>query len=84
MKNIAECIDAIFDNGGKSCDRYTVFVGDDVYGMSDNACAPNGFNQFIGQAWEFRWDYSVMGRKLDRSEYPAEVIKALEYRYSND
>lgn len=78
--SIADCIDAIYDNGGKSCDRYTVFVGEDVYGMSDNACAPNGFNQYIGSAME-KWHFDKLGKKLDRSEYPAVVIKALHRRY---
>ena len=43
----------VYDNGGKTADRYTVeiihFNGDtDFFGMSDNATSPNGFNQYIG------------------------------------
>lgn len=30
----------IFDNGGKTADRFTVLIGKDVFGMGDN------FNQF--------------------------------------
>ena len=39
-------IPRIYDNGGESFDRYTVIINNDVYGMSNNARAPNGFNQY--------------------------------------
>jgi len=48
----------VYDNGGRTADRYTIFVWRDpagraeAYGMSDNATAPNGFNQFIGMGSE--------------------------------
>lgn len=46
----------VFDNKGKTWDRYTVVIadGDDVavYGMSINADQPNGFNQFSGSVAE--------------------------------
>ena len=35
----------IYDNGGETLDRYTIFIGDDVYGMSEQGC---GFNMYIG------------------------------------
>ena len=43
----------VYDNGGKTVDRYTVEIQhwngeSDYYGMSDNATAPNGFNQYLG------------------------------------
>lgn len=39
----------VFDSG-EDCfsDRYTVIISNDVFGMSNNACSPNGFNQYIG------------------------------------
>jgi hypothetical protein len=38
----------IYDNGGETFDRYTVVIDGVVYGMSENATAPNGFNQYAG------------------------------------
>lgn len=38
----------IWDNNGKSFDRYTVRVGNDYYGMSENPFGPQSFNQYIG------------------------------------
>jgi len=43
---------AIYDNNGKTADRYTVIIGNDVYGMSTDANMPNGFNQFAGTIGE--------------------------------
>lgn len=39
----------IYDNGGETLDRYTIFIGDDVYGMSEQGC---GFNMYIGDRTE--------------------------------
>ena len=37
----------VYDNGGESFDRYTIFTPDgSVYGMSENA---KGFNQYLGE-----------------------------------
>ena len=38
----------IYDNGGRTADRYIVIIGNDVYTMSDDAMMPNGFNQYAG------------------------------------
>ena len=37
----------IYDNKGKTFDRYTVVAGSDVYGMSEDQ-TPQGFNMYIG------------------------------------
>jgi hypothetical protein len=40
----------VYDNGGKTIDRYTIIIrrnqGYDVYGMSSNPFSSQGFNQF--------------------------------------
>lgn len=39
----------VLDSGEDTfCDRYTVIIGKDVFGMSNNACSPQGFNQYEG------------------------------------
>jgi len=44
----------VYDNGGKTLDRYTVFTPDgSVYGMSESPTrASNGFNQYVGEESE--------------------------------
>ena len=39
----------VYDNGGESMDRYTVIIGNQVFGMSGNPTSPQGFNQWAGQ-----------------------------------
>lgn len=36
----------VYDNGGKTIDRYTVVIDRQVYCMSDNATSPQGVNQY--------------------------------------
>jgi len=52
----------VYDNGGKTLDRYTVFTPDgSVYGMSENA---SGFNQYLGEKNEIPKG-SHLGKKLN-------------------
>jgi hypothetical protein len=51
----------VYDNNGKTFDRYTIFTPDgSVYGMSENA---TGFNQYLGEKDEVRKG-SHLGKKL--------------------
>jgi len=44
----------IYDNGGKTCDRYTVIIDDDVFAMS---MYPNrGVNMYICDRSDFKND----------------------------
>ena len=36
----------VFDNGGKTYDRYTVIIGKDVYTMNETPFEAYGFNQY--------------------------------------
>jgi hypothetical protein len=51
----------IYDNGGETLDRYTIFIGDDVFGMSDQGL---GFNMYIGDRTEIE-EGDHLGIKLD-------------------
>ena len=45
----------IFDNGGKTLDRYTIILSDgETFGASNDPFAPNGFGQNCGN---MAWDY---------------------------
>ena len=45
--NIYESIQ-VYDNGGKTFDRYTIFANGYVYVMSCNPFSPQGINQIVG------------------------------------
>jgi hypothetical protein len=71
---------AIYDNGGKSWDRYTVIIGHDVYGMSDNAREPGGFNQYAGTVEEFPRTTKHLGKKKLLEELSGQVRHAIAER----
>lgn len=70
----------LYDNGGKTIDRYTIVIEDgSVYGMSSDPLSPQGFNQFAGMEHEMSWkDNSAMGAEIAR--IPDAVIKAIANR----
>lgn len=71
----------VWDNGGKSWDRYTVLIDRDVYGMSSNADSVNGFNQYIGDYTEFDFERTQnLGKRIKNHELPFEVIRAIYKR----
>ncbi len=73
----------VYDNGGKTFDRYTVFItyttGEIIaFGMSDNPMSPNGFNQYVGVAPREISPGKHQGKKLSR--IPKEIEKAVKVR----
>jgi hypothetical protein len=70
----------VYDNNGETFDRYTIFTPDgSVYGMSDNALMPNGFNQYLGDDTEVKKG-SHLGKKL--KSIPESIKVAVERRMS--
>lgn len=70
---------AVYDNGGKSADRYTVLYGaplwEPSYGrevparaMSEDPCHPQGVGMFVQVP---AWSRSQYGRKIKFSDLPA-------------
>ena len=83
-KGIARLLDAIgvevYDNGGKSFDRYTVIVDEFAFAMSENALSPRGVNTYIGTVFELHKD--ALGRKVKRLErLPEDVLGASLMRW---
>lgn len=81
----------IYDNGGKTFDRYTIIIdrgGDaDWYNMSHNPLDPNGFNQFDGTTADSNKEGSHLGKKIKPSDYsklPKDVIQAIQQRCKED
>lgn len=73
----------VYDNGGKTADRYTVIVevpndefGGEVYGMSDDANEPNGFNQFIGYPKDYE-DLTEDNKRIRLVDLPQSTLVAI-------
>jgi hypothetical protein len=67
----------VYDNGGESIDRYTIFTPDgSVYGMSENA---SGFNMYIGDNTEIEKG-THLGKRL--KSVPKSIQKAVMNRMS--
>lgn len=81
----------VFDNGGATFDRYTVMIlrrnkslrKYEVYGMSENAMSPQGFNQFSHVVPSVRYlasDNIAIGKRIRYVDLPKEVLTAIEAR----
>ena len=67
-----------FDNGGETCDRYTIIIDGSVYGMSHNPTSPQGFNQYCGEEGEFDFEDNIAFRyKMCWEALPVDVQKAI-------
>ena len=61
-------------------DCYTIFTADgSVYGMSELPYSPLGFNNYIGEAYEFKHG-DHLGKIVQPSELNQELIKAINQR----
>lgn len=79
----------VFEYDGAFVDRYTIVIGNSMYGMSTNPLHPQGFNQCCGEVEE-RWmnryppRYTHLGKELTAVEIlvelPEEVRRAIAQR----
>ena len=71
----------IFDNGGKTYDRYTLIAADgSVFGFNENPYHPQGFGQYGGE-WE-GGSTRHLGKKITAASLPAQAkkyVKAMTY-----
>ena len=65
----------VYDNKGKTLDRYTVIINKAVFTMSSNPLSPQGFNQFAGIVRQL--DKASLGKKVDFKQLPQEVRRAI-------
>ena len=79
----------VYDNRGESVDRYEVQISRiekgarvwDIYNMSDNPLAPDGFNQYNYTCPQSKHERSrVMGVRVNVQDLPKDVITAIEHR----
>lgn len=70
---------AIYDNEGKTFDRYTVIIDSDVYCMSHNPLSPQGCNYWACKKREINPNY-VIGKLRRLTTLPQNVQKAIYQR----
>ncbi len=69
----------IFDDGGKTIDRYTLIAGDgSIFGFNGQPFHPQGFGQYCGE-WE-GGPTRHLGKKIDISELPPDAQKFVKER----
>lgn len=68
----------IYDNGGKTADRYTILYGDACYGMSADPKSPQGFNQYCGDASKVvETGNEALGKRVKFQDLPEIVREAI-------
>jgi len=64
----------IFDNGGKTVDRYTLITPEgDVFGFSENPHHPQGFGQYDGDYGNTLSSYRHLGKPIKPEDLPEEA-----------
>lgn len=69
----------VWDNGKEHIDQYTVILGHDVYGMSDDANMPNGFCQYIGDTKNTVANFLYKAHIVPKKKLPEGVRKQMAY-----
>ena len=67
----------IYDNGGKTFDRYTAIIDRMFFGFSENPFSPLGFSQFCGDVPKGMRSYRHLGKKVSLDSLSADVQKAI-------
>lgn len=78
----------VFDNGGRTADRYSVLIQRtvngrrviDIYGMSAYPFHPQGINQYSHTVDNPFKDFRFLGKIVAVQNLPPDVIKAIEDR----
>jgi len=72
----------VYDNGGKTADRYTVIIGKDAFNMSIDPSSSNplGVNLYAGEVGRDVKIGSNLGKKVSMNRLPSEVQQAIKQR----
>jgi hypothetical protein len=70
----------VYDNNGRTYDRYSVIIGENIFTMSPNALSPQGVNMFARTVEEDEDDFSYLGKRKTFREIPDEVRQAIMKR----
>jgi len=72
----------VYDDGGKSIDRYTVIFDGMAFAMSSRPFHPQGFNQFAGDVPDQIQAGGHLGKRVKPSDLPEEVQNAILDRWN--
>ena len=67
----------VYDNNGKTADRYSIFLDGSVYAMSNHPFHPQGFCQYAGEASELAPPGKHLGKKISVKKLPDDVKAAI-------
>ena len=70
----------IYDNGGKTIDRYTIIIGNSFYAMGDDATSPQGFNQYCGEFADGYKEGRHLGQRVTLKSLPHTIQAAIQTR----
>ena len=77
----------VFDNGGRTADRYTVIIKNQLYLMSSDANMPNGVNIYSGNVSWRDWDAmaeGTFGKEISFEELPEGTKIAIRERLTEE
>lgn len=74
----------IFDNGGKTFDRYTILIGRAIFGCSENPTHPQGIGQYCGEMEPERMRATYrkscwLGKRVKFDDLPGEVQTYIDW-----
>ena len=69
----------IYDNKGKTFDSYTLVHDGQIYGLSENAMSPAGFNQY-SHSLDAQYEPSQDETEISFEDCPEEVQRAITIR----
>jgi len=64
----------VYDNGGKTIDRYTVVIAQHVWTMSEHPRSPQGFCQYAGEVSQLSCEE---GEEIPLKELPMEPLHVI-------
>lgn len=68
----------VWDNGGKTCDRFTIRIGQQIYTMSGRPLSASGVNMFGGNFAD--WQAGPQDKEVGLDTVPDEVAVAIFHR----
>ena len=67
----------IYDNGGKTIDRFTVIIGNSFFAMGDDVVSPQGFNQYCGEFADGYKEGKHLGKRVTFRSLPHTIQAAI-------
>jgi len=73
----------IWDNGGKTFDRYTAIIDGEFLGLSNNPFSPQGFCQHAGDVPKGITSFKHLGKRVKFEDLNDNVKQAIKQNLNN-